>query len=52
MRSKNEVDYYVDDEYLWNIEDFVSVIIPLDRIEYHLKPAIGDEFRKREAGTK
>ncbi len=52
VRSKNEVDYYVDDEYLWNIEDFVSVIIPLDRIEYHLKPAIGDEFRKREAGTK
>lgn len=37
VRSKNEVDYYVNDEYLWNIGDYVSVIIPLDRIEYHVK---------------
>lgn len=37
VRSKNEVDYYVDDEYLWNIGDFVSVIIPMNMLECRLK---------------
>ena len=36
VRSKNEIDYYVDDDYLWNIEDFVSVVIPEEEIEYKL----------------
>lgn len=43
VRSKHEVDYCVDDEYLWNIGDFVSVVIPLDRIEYRLKTVISQE---------
>lgn len=37
VRSKNEVDYYVNDEYLWNIGDYVSVVIPEDKIVYHVK---------------
>jgi spermidine/putrescine transport system ATP-binding protein len=37
IRSKNDMDYYVDDEYLWNIGDFVSVIIPEDKIVYKIK---------------
>lgn len=37
VRSRNEVDYYVNDEYLWNIGDYVSVVIPMDKIEYCLK---------------
>ncbi len=36
VRSKNEIDYYVDDDYLWNIGDFVSVVIPEEEIEYKL----------------
>ncbi len=38
VRSKNEEDYYVDDEYLWNSGDYVSVIIPEDKIVYRVKP--------------
>lgn len=37
VRSKNEVDYCVDDEYLWNVGDFVSIIIPSDKISYQIK---------------
>ena len=36
VRSKNEIDYYADDDYLWNIGDFVSVVVPEDTIEYKL----------------
>ncbi|MBR1742469.1 MAG: ABC transporter ATP-binding protein, partial [Lachnospiraceae bacterium] len=32
VRSKNEIDYYADDDYLWNIEDYVSVVIPKEKI--------------------
>ena len=28
IRSKNDVDYYVDDEWLWNMGDYVSVVVP------------------------
>ena len=31
VRSKNDVDYYVDDEWLWNMGDYVSVIVPEEK---------------------
>lgn len=36
VRSKNDVDYYVDDEWLWNMGDYVSVVVPEEKIEYRL----------------
>lgn len=36
VRSKNDVDYYVDDEWLWNMGDFVSVVVPEDKINYRV----------------
>ncbi len=36
VRSKNDVDYYVDDEWLWNMGDYVSVVIPEENITYRL----------------
>ncbi|MCR5701401.1 MAG: ABC transporter ATP-binding protein [Lachnospiraceae bacterium] len=36
VRSRNDKDYYVDDDWLWNIGDYVSVIVPEDKIEYKL----------------
>ncbi|MEE3393710.1 MAG: ABC transporter ATP-binding protein [Lachnospiraceae bacterium] len=32
VRSENDLDYYVNDEYLWNNGDFVSVEIPAEQI--------------------
>lgn len=32
--SENKVEYSVDDEDLWNIGDFVSVVIPDDAMEF------------------
>ncbi len=34
VRSKNDIDYYVNDEWLWNIGDFVSVVVPEGKIQY------------------
>lgn len=36
VRSRNDVDYYVDDEWLWNMGDFVSVVVPEDKFNYHV----------------
>jgi spermidine/putrescine transport system ATP-binding protein len=36
VRSSSERDYYVNDEWLWNIGDYVSVVIPEDKIMYRL----------------
>ena len=36
IRSKNDVDYYVDDEWLWNMGDYVSVVVPDDKITYEV----------------
>lgn len=36
VRSKNDIDYYVDDEWLWNMGDYVSVIVPDEKIKYRL----------------
>lgn len=36
VRSRNDVDYYVDDEWLWNMGDYVSVVVPEDKIQYRV----------------
>lgn len=36
VRSKSEEDYVVDDEYLWNQEDFVSILIPKEKVTYQI----------------
>jgi spermidine/putrescine transport system ATP-binding protein len=33
VRTKNEEDIHLHDEYLWNEDDYVSVIIPKESIE-------------------
>ena len=37
VRTDNEEDFVVDDEYLWNMEDRVSLIIPEDKMKFSLK---------------
>ncbi|MCR5054363.1 MAG: ABC transporter ATP-binding protein [Lachnospiraceae bacterium] len=34
VRSENDWDYYVNDDWLWNIGDRVSVIVPEEKLEY------------------
>lgn len=34
VRSKNDVDYYVDDEWLWNMNDYVSVVVPEEKRQF------------------
>lgn len=36
VRSKNEQDYFVNDEYLWNQGDYVGVVIPEDKMSFRL----------------
>lgn len=36
VRSKNDMDYYVNDEWLWNIGDYVSVVVPEEKMQYRL----------------
>ena len=36
VRSKNDVDYYVDDEWLWNMGDYVSVVVPESKRHFQL----------------
>ncbi len=36
VRSKSEEDYVVDDEYLWNQEDYVSILIPKEKVSYRI----------------
>ncbi len=36
VRSESGTDYYIDDDYLWNIGDYVGLIIPEDKFEYQL----------------
>ena len=36
VRSKSEEDYIVDDEDLWNQDDYLSVNIPKDKMSYRL----------------
>lgn len=37
VRTKNEEDIHLHDEYLWNEDDYVSVVIPKESIELKLK---------------
>lgn len=36
VRSKSEEDYVVNDEYLWNQGDYVSIVIPEDKLAYRV----------------
>ncbi|MBQ8821237.1 MAG: ABC transporter ATP-binding protein [Lachnospiraceae bacterium] len=36
VRSESEEDYVVNDEDLWNQEDYVSIIIPKDKVVYKI----------------
>lgn len=40
VRTKNEEDIHLHDEYLWNEEDYVSIVIPKNAIELTLKTAL------------
>ena len=36
VRTKSEEDYVVDDVDLWNQEDFVSLVIPEDKVSFRV----------------
>ena len=36
VRSKSEEDYLVDDEDLWNQEDYVGIVIPKEKLSYRI----------------
>lgn len=38
VRTKNEEDIHLHDEFLWNEQDYVSIIIPKESIKLTLKP--------------
>lgn len=42
VRTKNEEDIHLHDEFLWNEEDYVSIIIPKESIRLTLKPEISE----------
>lgn len=42
VRTKNEEDIHLHDEFLWNEEDYVSIIIPKECIRLTLKPEISE----------
>lgn len=37
VRTEMDEDFIVDDEYLWNMDDYVSLIIPEDKVQVSLK---------------
>ena len=37
VRTEEDEDFIVDDEYLWNMDDYVSLVIPRDKFHYALK---------------
>lgn len=39
VRSESEEDYIVNDEYLWNNEDHVSISVPMEKFSFELKKA-------------
>ena len=43
VRTKSEEDYVVNDEYLWNQEDYVGVIIPSDKMNFKVIEVEKDE---------
>jgi spermidine/putrescine transport system ATP-binding protein len=34
VTTEDGLNYFVNDEYLWNTGDFVSIVVPENRIEY------------------
>lgn len=46
VRTANEQDIHLHDPYLWNEQDYVSVVIPKESIELSLKPDTGKERRE------
>ena len=40
VRSENDVDYVVDDEWLWNIGDFVSIVISGEKISFSVNQEV------------
>ena len=37
VRTEEEIDFIVSDEYLWNMGDYVSLIIPEEKLKFSLK---------------
>lgn len=37
VRTEEDEDFIVDDEYLWNMDDYVSLLIPEDKFHYSIK---------------
>ena len=37
VRTDEDEDFIVDDEDLWNMDDYVSLIIPKESVEYAVK---------------
>ena len=37
VRTEEELDLIVSDEYLWNMGDYVSLVIPEDKLTFTLK---------------
>ena len=36
VRNSEEEDFFVDDEYLWNRGDYVSVVLPLEKFKFEI----------------
>ncbi len=37
VRTDMELDFVVEDEYLWNMDDYVSLVIPAEKMKFTLK---------------
>ena len=37
VRTDEDEDFIVHDEDLWNMDDYVSLIIPVDRFQFSIK---------------
>ena len=37
VRTDEEIDFIVNDEDLWNMDDYVSLVIPQDKFRFTLK---------------
>ncbi len=37
VRTEEDEDFIVSDEYLWNMDDYVSLMIPKEKIQYAIK---------------
>ena len=37
VRTEEDEDFIVSDEYLWNMDDYVSLLIPKEKFQYAIK---------------